>query len=54
MTESWADVQLRYRSLKGWYWQLPYLPPTCEFLAAYWYFGLLAIEDARDIIRAVW
>ena len=54
MTESWSDVRLRYQSLKGWFWHLVYLPPTCEFLAAYCYFRILTVDDARLIIDDVW
>lgn len=54
MTESWSTVRARYLGLKGWWWHIIYLPPSCEYLAAYVIMGALDTDDARDIIRAVW
>ena len=55
MIDDWATVVgPKYMSLKGWFWHLPYMSPTYEFMACYVAFGILALDDARDIIDAAW
>jgi len=54
MIENWSDVSPRYYGLKGWFWHLPYLLPTHEFMAVYLAFGLIALQDAKDILDAAW
>ena len=54
MTEQWSDVAPRYVGLKGWFWQLPYLTPTYEFMAVYLSFRIITLQDAKDILDAAW
>lgn len=55
MTEDWPTVVApKYMSMKGWFWHLPYQSPTHEFMAVFVAWGILALDDARDIIDAEW
>lgn len=54
MTEDWSDVAPRYWGLKGWFWHLPYLSPTHEFMAYYVAFGLIDLDIARDLLDDKW
>lgn len=51
---SWASLQPTYAQIKGWWWQLLWLPPAVDVWNLYALWGMADLDVMRAKLKEAW